>query len=158
LTESARKRTVSWHEHETKEDRMASTVIPCLRYRDCPRMIDWLCDTLGFARHAVYEDGKGGVAHGQLTLGPGMIMVGSVRDGDDPFGRLQATPAALGGTTQSPYLVVPDADSVYRRVKAAGGEIVIDIKDESHGGRGFSFRDPEGHLWNVGTYDPWATT
>jgi uncharacterized glyoxalase superfamily protein PhnB len=54
-------------------------------------------------------------------------------------------------------MVVPDADAVYRRVKAAGGNMVIDIKDEDYGRRGFSFLDPEEHLWNVGTYDPWKT-
>ncbi|MEA2783120.1 MAG: hypothetical protein QOK29_4664 [Rhodospirillaceae bacterium] len=134
---------------------MSSTIIPTLRYRDAPRMIEWLCETFGFTRHAVYEDGKGGIAHAQLTLGPGMIMLGSARDGDDEFGRVQSTPAALGGTTQSPYVVVPDADEIYRRAKLAGAEIVIDIKDEDYGGRGFSCRDPEGHLWNIGTYDPW---
>jgi uncharacterized glyoxalase superfamily protein PhnB len=32
---------------------------------------------------------------------------------------------------------------------------VLDIKDEDYGGRGFSYRDLEGHLWNFGTYDPW---
>ena len=46
------------------------------------------------------------------------------------------------------------AGQVYRRAQAAGAEIVIEIKDEDYGGRGFSCRDPEGHLWNVGTYDP----
>lgn len=134
---------------------MSSTVVPTLRYRDAHRMIGWLCEVFGFARHAVYEDGQGGIAHAQLTLGSGMIMLGSARD--DEFGRLQSTPAALGGTTQSPYLVVSDADEVYRRAKAAGAEIVIEIKDEDYGGRGFSCRDPEGHLWNVGSYDPWQT-
>jgi uncharacterized glyoxalase superfamily protein PhnB len=132
---------------------MSRTVIPTLRYRDALRMVSWLCDVFGFARHAVYEDGQGGIAHAQLTLGSGMIMLGSARD--DEFGRLQATPAALGGTTQSPYIVVSDADEVYRRAKAAGAEIVIEIKDEDYGGRVFSCRDPEGHLWNIGTYDPW---
>src|SRR5512132_4279679 len=75
-----------------------------------------------------------------------MIMLGTARGDDDAFGCLQSTPAALGGTTQSPYLVVSDADEVYRRAKAAGAEIVIEIKDEDYGGRGFSCRDPEGHL------------
>ena len=88
-----------------------SSIIPTMRYRDAKRMIAWLCDTFGLERQAVYEDGKGGIAHAQLTLGAGMIMLGSARD--DPFGRLQSTPAALGGTTQSPYVVVPDADAVY---------------------------------------------
>src|SRR5262245_54668997 len=57
--------------------------------------------------------------------------------------------------TQSPHLVVADADAIYHRAVAAGAEIVIEIKDEDYGGRGFCCRDPEGHLWNVGTYDPW---
>jgi len=132
---------------------MSSTIIPCLRYRDAPRMIDWLCDVFGFERNAIHPDGQGGVAHAQLTLGPGMIMLGTARD--DDFGQLQSTPADLGGTTQSPYIVVPDADAVYRRAKAHGAKIVMEIKDEDYGGRGFSCRDPEGHLWNIGSYDPW---
>jgi uncharacterized glyoxalase superfamily protein PhnB len=37
---------------------MNSTVIPCLRYRDAPYIVDWLCNTFGFKRHAVYEDGE----------------------------------------------------------------------------------------------------
>ncbi|MCI0467483.1 MAG: VOC family protein [Beijerinckiaceae bacterium] len=134
---------------------MSSTIIPCLCYRDAPRMIGWLCDTFGFKRHLVCEDGKGGIAHAELTLGTGMIMCGSEGSGSEEFGRLQKTPAVLGGTTQSPYVIVADADEVYRRAKRNGAGIVIEIKDESYGGRGFSCRDPEGHLWNIGTYDPW---
>jgi uncharacterized glyoxalase superfamily protein PhnB len=37
---------------------MTSTIIPCLRYRDAPRMIEWLCKAFGFERHLVVEDGK----------------------------------------------------------------------------------------------------
>jgi hypothetical protein len=29
------------------------------------------------------------------------------------------------------------------------------VEREPNGGRGFSGPDPEGHLWNFGTYDPW---
>jgi uncharacterized glyoxalase superfamily protein PhnB len=138
------------------EGRMGSTVVPCLRYGDARRMADWLGEVFGFEPRAVYDDGQGGVAHAQLTLGAGMIMLGSARD--DAFGRAQSQPAVLKGTTQSAYVVVADADEVYRRAKAAGAEIVIEIKDEDYGGRGFSCRDPEGHLWNVGSYDPWRAT
>jgi uncharacterized glyoxalase superfamily protein PhnB len=132
---------------------MPCPIIPCLRYRDAPRMIDWLHDAFGFERYAVYDDGAGGIAHAELTLGDGMIMLGSAADNE--FAKLQSTPRVLGGTTQSPYVVVRDADIVYTRAKSAGAEIVIPIRDESYGGRGFSCRDPEGHLWNFGTYNPW---
>lgn len=132
-----------------------SNIIPCLRYRDAKGMINWLCETFGFERHAVYEDDQGGIAHAQFTLGPGMIMLGSERASSDDFGRAQSIPAVLGGTTQSPYIVVSNADAIYQKAKDGGAAIVIEIRDEDYGGRGFSCLDPEGHLWNFGTYDPW---
>ena len=51
---------------------------------------------------------------------------------------------------------MPDADAGHARVKAADAKITLEIKDEDHGGRGFSCYDLEGHLWSVGTHDPWA--
>ena len=30
-----------------------ATIIPCLRYRDAPAAIDWLCQAFGFEKHAV---------------------------------------------------------------------------------------------------------
>ena len=66
-------------------------------------------------------------------------------------------PDEVGGAqTQTVYLVVDDADAVHARVKAAGMRITIEIQDEDYGGRGFSCLDLEGHLWSIGTYDPWA--
>lgn len=132
---------------------MPSSIIPTMRYRDARAMIGWLERTFGLQSHAVYDDDDGGVAHAQLTLGDGMIMLGTARD--DEFGKLQRLPADLGATTQSAYLVVPDADAIYTRAKTAGAEIVRDIVDEDYGGRGFTCRDPEGHIWSIGTYDPW---
>ena len=52
-------------------------------------------------------------------------------------------------------LIVADADAHYLRAKQAGADIVIEIADQDHGGRLYSCRDPEGHLWNFGSYDPW---
>ena len=93
--------------------------------------------------------------HAELAFGNGMIMLGSVHR--YRLWRNIRQPDEIGGKeTQSPYLVVADADAVHARAKKAGFEMVIDIKDEDYGGRGFTCRDPEGHLWNVGTYDPWA--
>jgi uncharacterized glyoxalase superfamily protein PhnB len=132
---------------------MSGTIIPTMRYRDAPRAIDWLVEAFGFARHAVHEDGSGDIAHAQLTLGGGMIMLGSARE--DAFGEMQKPADPQAAVTQSAYVVVPDADAIYDRAKKAGARIVHEIRDEEYGGRGFSCRDPEGQLWNFGTYDPW---
>ncbi|GJI95446.1 hypothetical protein RugamoR57_21640 [Duganella caerulea] len=128
-------------------------VIPCMRYRDAPAAIDWLCTTFGFEATLVVPNEDGSIAHAQLGFGNSMIMLGSVFNTE--FGRLMKQPSEIGQfNTQSSYLVVNDADQVYDRVKQAGGEILLDIKDEDYGGRGFTCRDPEGHIWSIGTYDP----
>ena len=133
-----------------------ATVIPCLRYRDAPAAIEWLCENFGFEKQLVVPNDDGTIAHAQLSFGNGMIMLGSVLKVKTEFGRLIKQPDEIGGAeTQSAYVVVSDADAVYACAKAAGAEIVIEIKDEDYGGRGFSCRDMEGHLWNFGTYDPW---
>jgi uncharacterized glyoxalase superfamily protein PhnB len=132
-----------------------TSVIPTLRYRDAKAALGYLCDVFGFQRYAVHEGEDGTVMHAELSLGNGMIMLGSATKTE--YGQDIVQPEDAGGKeTQSPYLIVADADAVYARAKAARFEIVIDIKDEDYGGRGFSCRDPEKHLWNVGTYDPWA--
>ena len=132
-----------------------STVIPGLRYRNAPAAIEWLCNVLGFEKQLVVPgDTSDTVLHAQLTLGGGMIMLGSVNDND--FGRLMAQPAEIGGKeTQCSYVLVEDADVVYEKAKASGVEIVMPIKDEEYGGRAFTCRDPEGHIWAVGTHNPW---
>jgi uncharacterized glyoxalase superfamily protein PhnB len=126
-----------------------------MRYEDAPAAIDWLCHAFGFAKHLVVEGENGTIAHAQLVLGDGMIMLGSARE--DEFGKLLQSPRVVGGVgTQSAYIIVPDAAEHYARAVAAGAEVVMGLKDEDYGGRGYSCRDPEGHLWNFGTYDPWA--
>ena len=133
------------------------TTIPTMRYRDARAAIGFLCEVFGFEKHAVYDGKDGAIAHAELTLGNGMVMLGSLVENE--YGQNIAQPGELGGReTQSPYLVVSDADAVHARAVSAGFEMVLDIADQDFGGRAFTCRDPEGHLWNVGTYDPWAQT
>ena len=131
-----------------------AAIIPTLRYRDAPAAIEWLCKAFGFEKHLIVPGKNGTIAHAQLTFGNGMIMLGSLQS--DEFDRLTKAPGLVGGATQSPYIVVTDIDGHYARAKAAGTTIAIEIKDEDYGGRDYSCTDPEGHLWNFGSYDPWA--
>jgi uncharacterized glyoxalase superfamily protein PhnB len=125
-----------------------------MRYRDAATAIEWVCKAFGFEKHLVVPGENGTVAHAQLAFGNGMIMLGSARD--DEFGQWVKPPRETGGVgTQSAYVVVDDADAHYARAKAAGAEIVMEVADQDYGGRLYACRDPEGHLWNFGTYDPW---
>ena len=133
-----------------------ATIVPTLRYRNPKAAIGYLCDVLGFEKHAIHEDADGKVMHAELTFGNGMIMLGPVAPTE--FGQNMRQPDEIGmKETQSPYLVVADADSVYQRAKAASFTVLRDIRDEDYSGRGFTCRDPEGHIWSIGTYDPWQT-
>ena len=130
-----------------------SSVIPTMRYRDAPAAIDWLCGVLGFSRHLVVPGEDGAIVHAQLVLGDGMIMLGSERD--DAHGQLVKTPGPGGVNTQCAYLVVDDPHAVHERAVAADAEIVHPLEHPEYGGVFFACRDPEGHIWNVGSYDPW---
>jgi len=131
-----------------------ATLIPCLRYRDASAAIEWLCKAFGFEKMYVVPEGKDRIAHAQLSFGNGMIMLGSLSD--NAYGRLLTQPHEIGGAqTQTVYAIVTDPDAVCARAKAAGADIVIDIKDEDYGGRGFTCCDLEGHVWTFGSYDPW---
>ena len=130
-----------------------SSIIPSMGYRDADAAIDWLCDVLGFERHLIVPDDAGGVAHAQLTLGNGMVMLGSERENDD--GSVVA-PTPNGPLTQSAYIVVEDVKASFERARAAGANIVMELEEQSYGGSLFAVRDPEGQLWNLGSYDPWS--
>ncbi len=135
--------------HATK-----STIIPALRYRDAPTMIDWLCEAFGFEKGAVYADGDT-VHHAQLTFGNGMVMLGSASNASEWGTRCVQPDEVDMRETQSPCVIVTDPDAHYARAKAAGARIVVDIDDQDYGGRGYACSDPEGHLWWFGSYDPW---
>ncbi|MBW4655985.1 MAG: VOC family protein [Kaiparowitsia implicata GSE-PSE-MK54-09C] len=132
-----------------------ATIIPTLRYDDAAAAIEWLCKAFGFEQHRVVPGENNTIAHAELTFGNGMVMLGSVRD--DLFGQLQQPPSRVGSVVcQSPYILVDKVDQHYNRAIAAGAEIVMEIQDQDYGGRDYSCRDPEGYLWNFGTYDPWS--
>jgi len=129
-------------------------VIPTVRYRDVPAAIAWLCTAFGMEAHRVVAGEDGTPCYAELTFGRGMLMVAPIED--TAFGKLMVQPDEIGGVeTQVCYLSVLDAQAHYARAKAAGAEIVLDIEEEANDGRGYSCRDPEGHVWNFGTYDPW---
>ena len=135
--------------------RGGASIVPCMRYRDAPAAIEWLCRAFGFEKRLVVPGEDRAIAHSQLTFGSGMVMVGSV--GDTEFDRCLKQPDEIGNAeTQAAYIIVDDVDAHHARAKNAGASVLVGPRDEPHGGRSYSCRDPEGHLWNFGSYDPWA--
>ena len=126
----------------------AQIVYPSFRYRDARAAIDWLAEAFGFETKMVVEgEGDRQIAHAELTLGPnGMVMLGSEPEGGDRWG----SHAGQGWI----YVAIEDPDALLQRARAAGAEVVMELTDTDYGSRDFAVRDPEGNLWNFGTYRP----
>ncbi len=132
-------------------------LIPCLRYANAPAAIDFLCDAFGFERQMVLADetDPSVIHYAQLKLGDALVMLGTATPGGVAERYKWRTPAQAGGVTTCIYAVVEDADAHRAVAKAAGAEIVTDTHDnDGYPGRSYSARDPEGNVWDFGTYDP----
>lgn len=133
--------------------RPASHVVPLMRYRDVGIASEWLCAVFGFTPHFAAKAPDGAVFYAELQAGGSMIMLGAV--GEPSLDAVMRDPACGGqGPTQSCYVVVEDVRGHYAHARDAGAEIVLDLKGDDRGGAGYSCKDPEGHVWNFGSYDP----
>jgi uncharacterized glyoxalase superfamily protein PhnB len=132
-------------------------VVPTIPYRDPPKMIDWLCKAFGFQKQLVLSDASGSITYAQLVFSSSVVMI--VPAGHGTFENLLVHPDQVGGVeTQSTYLLVDDVQEHHAQATKAGGEIIFDMEFENVAGRGYACRDPEGHIWLFGSYNPWQAT
>ena len=92
----------------------------------------------------------------KLALGAAAVIAAFVAsaDGYPEKGKTITivVPFTAGGPTDR---VARDLAEALRK-PLNGATIVIDIADQPYGGRGYACKDPEGHHWWFGSYDPWA--
>lgn len=131
-------------------------LIPATRYEDCEAALAFLTGVLELTERAVHRDERGRITHAELVLGQGMVMFGPVGGGS--FDALMVSPRKAGGETTTIYAIVADVAGLHERVRQKGAEIIEPLRAQDYGGQGFSVRDPEGHVWSFGDYDPWRAT
>lgn len=126
------------------------TITPVLRYRDASAAAGWLCKAFGFHEHDRSQELDGYVRYVSLRLGDSFVLVRSV--GSSVFDELMVQPDAIGGAnTQVCHLTVADTDQHRERAEAAGARIELEPRDDGLGGRFYTCRDQEDHLWIFGT-------
>ena len=115
-------------------------------YRDPRAAIAFLQAAFGFELTMLIEEEGGEIAHSQLSLGDGLIMVGREWSDDTK------SPASLGGkTTQTVHIhIETDIDAHCARAKAAGAEVFAEPETQFYGDRTYRCRDLEGHIWTIG--------
>src|SRR3954454_3263048 len=59
-------------------------IFPAIRYRDAPAAIAWLGRAFGLESRMEVPNPDGSIAHAELGIGPGAIMMGSKRANPDP--------------------------------------------------------------------------
>lgn len=125
-----------------------ANIWPAFRYRDAKAAIAFLTEAFGFEVAVEYTnpDDPTVVDHAELVWpGGGGIMLGSARDDDGPMTK-------VGVTSGTVYIATDDVDALHRRALSAGAVEVAGLHDLDYGSRDFSVTDPEGVLWNFGTY------
>lgn len=120
-----------------------ASIVSAVFYDDPSAALDWLEQAFGFERSMVITDGSGSIAHAEMRLGDGRIMIGPVWEGQ------VASPRSVGGrNTQSIHVHLPDdIDAHCARAREAGASIVRELADQFYGDRTYSAKDPEGHVW-----------
>jgi uncharacterized glyoxalase superfamily protein PhnB len=115
------------------------SIVPYLSYRDGKAAIDFLTRAFGLKVVQVHEDDDGAVLHGELAHGNGVVMMGTA---DLPKG------------SPGIFLVVDDVDTHHRTAMAEGASEVYGPETTEWGAQRWRGKDPEGHEWTFGTYQP----
>lgn len=123
-------------------------VTASLAYLDPSAAVEWLTRVFGFEARIVIPGKDGGLAHAELVMGDGVIMLGPA--GARPGFR---SPAELdGANTCGLYVYVEDVDAHHASVKAAGADVLGGPETQFYGDRNYRVRDPEGHSWTFGQH------
>lgn len=115
-------------------------ITPYLYYEDVMSALNWLGRAFGFRERMRLPGPDGTIAHAEMELADGVIMIG--RPGPD-----YTNPKRLGHLTQSLYVYVDDVDQHCQHARKAGATILEEPKDQFYGDRRYAAEDPEGHRW-----------
>ena len=121
------------------------------RYRDARTAIEWLGAAFGFEPLLVVPGTtEGSVSTAELRLGEAIVMLGSAGEGQ------LAELLSPGGVPapQSVYVVIDNPDEHYARALSAGAKMLVELRNEDYGSRGYTALDLEGNVWSFGTYAP----
>jgi PhnB protein len=122
-------------------------ITPYLIIRDAARALGFYKAVFGAKEtlHLKYPDGK--VAHAELAIGEGCVMIS-----EELPERGFRGPLSFGGTPVSLLVYVKDVDAVIAKAIAAGAESKHPVADQFYGDRAGTIVDPFGHTWTIATH------
>lgn len=121
--------------------------IPYLVVRGATDAITYYQCALGAQLVLRLDAPDGSVMHAEMTVGSARFMLCEERP---QYGAL--SPLAVGGTSTTAVVYVPDVDAQMAAAVAAGGRIGMPVADQFWGDRSGQFTDPFGHQWMLSTH------
>jgi PhnB protein len=124
-----------------------------ISYEDVAGAIDWLTEAFGFReRGDRYAEPDGTVTHAELELEGAVVMLGwPGPEYRSPRGHARECEQArrwldVPHVVDGVLVYVSDVDAHRDQARAAGAEILTDVRDEPYG-RLYNAADLEGHRW-----------
>ena len=127
-------------------------VIPMVAYEDGVAAMDWLARAFGFRVRARMLGETGGLSHGEMQAGEGMIMIATPSPHYHGPKRHREESEAARKWSEVPYIIdgvlvyVDDVDAHSERARYAGATILSEVESGGPGKR-YRAEDPEGHRW-----------
>jgi len=128
------------------------TVIPMVAYENGVAAMDWLARAFGFVERTRMIGRDGGLAHGEMLAGDGLIMMATPtpeyegprthRSHCERARAWSAVPWVIDGV----LVHVADVREHFRRAKEAGATILSEV-EEGPPARRYRVEDLEGHRW-----------
>jgi PhnB protein len=127
-------------------------VIPMLDYEDGSAAMDWLAEAFGFREVSRLIGDDGRLAHGEMTVGNGRIMLATATPAyESPRHHRQHCERARAWS-EVPWVIdgvlvyVDNVDEHFERARKAGATILGELED-GFPGRRYRAEDLEGHRW-----------
>ena len=129
-----------------------SFAVPMIAYEDGNAAVDWLIEAFGFVEADRRLSADGGLSHGELEVGEGIIMLATPTPNYQSPKHHRETCAAARKWSSVPYIIdgvlvqVVNLDAHLGRARAAGAAILSEIENTPDG-RHYRAEDIEGHRW-----------
>lgn len=120
-----------------------TAIQPMLSVRNGSKAVEFYKTAFG-AREAFRIDGENESVVARLGVEEAEFWVA-----DESPEHLNFSPEYLGGGSVRMVLVVKDPDAMFNRAVAAGGKVIVDMKND-YGWRLGRIVDPFGHHWEIG--------
>jgi len=120
-------------------------VTPYLVIRGATQAMEFYKKAIGAAEIFRLPGADGKIAHAELKVGAGVVMLADEMEG-------QPSPLTVGGCPMSLMVYVSDVDAQFAKAVAAGGVVKRPLADQFYGDRSGTFTDPFGYTWTLATH------